>query len=142
MPSPDQLAALSLRYQVAQKVHAVTDPHDPPTIVNDRARDVVDLLLLRDLAEASGQPRLVEVRAAVEDVFAARAHEALVTGGTPRAWPTRVVAHAHWGPSFKRAADSAGVSLSLPEAVGQVNRWLERIEQASDGVELSQSGGN
>jgi Nucleotidyl transferase AbiEii toxin, Type IV TA system len=142
LPSPDRLAVLSLGYQVAQKVHAVTDPHDPPTIVNDRARDVVDLLLLRDLVEGSGQPRLVEVRAAVEDVFAARAHEALATGGLPRVWPTRLVAHAHWGPSFTRAADSGGVSLSLAESVGQVNEWLERIEQASDPAEGSQSGGN
>ena len=67
LPTPDHLTILSMRYQIAQKVHASTDPHDPPAFVNDRARDVVDLLLLRDLIDANGHPTLAEVRSAVED---------------------------------------------------------------------------
>jgi hypothetical protein len=51
LPTPDHLASLALRFQIAQKVHASTDPHDPPGYVNDRARDVVDLLLLGELAQ-------------------------------------------------------------------------------------------
>jgi hypothetical protein len=43
LPSPDHLLGIALRYQIAQKLHACTDPHDPPTTRNDRARDVVDL---------------------------------------------------------------------------------------------------
>jgi len=50
LPNPDFLLGIALRYQIAQKIHACTDPHDPPGYRNDRARDVVDLLLLRDLA--------------------------------------------------------------------------------------------
>lgn len=132
LPSPEHLISLSLRYQIAQKIHAVTDPHDPPAAVNDRARDVVDLLLLRDLVASTGQPSLVEVRAAVEDVFAARAAEADATGGSPRAWPTQVTAHSHWAPSFARAAESAGLAISLTEAVDQANAWLTHIEHASE----------
>lgn len=49
LPDPDVLAALALRYQIAQKFHACSDPHDPQTALNDRARDVVDLLLLHEL---------------------------------------------------------------------------------------------
>lgn len=49
LPTPDHLTSLSMRFQIAQKIHAVTTPHDPPEFVNDRARDVVDLLLLREL---------------------------------------------------------------------------------------------
>ena len=70
LPTPDHLVSLSMRYQIAQKVHAVTDPHDPPAFVNDRARDVVDLLLLRTLTETTAHPsstrrpsRCVNVRA-------------------------------------------------------------------------------
>lgn len=37
LPSPGTLASLSMAYQIAQKVHACTDPHDPPASVNDRA---------------------------------------------------------------------------------------------------------
>jgi hypothetical protein len=44
--SPDTLATLALRFQIAQKLHACTDPHDSPASINDRPRDVVDLLLL------------------------------------------------------------------------------------------------
>jgi len=44
LPTPDHLVTLQMRYQIAQKVHAATDPHDPPRYVNDRAHDVVDLV--------------------------------------------------------------------------------------------------
>ena len=44
LPTPDHLTSLSRRYQIAQKVHASTDPHDPPELINDRARGAVDLL--------------------------------------------------------------------------------------------------
>lgn len=130
LPTPDRLTSLSMRYQIAQKIHAATDPHDPPTFVNDRARDVVDLLLSRNLLDSAGQPALAEVRAAIEDVFAARAGEAEATEGSPRTWPTRLTAHPHWGPSFTKAAHSAGLTITLAGAVAQVNAWLERIEHA------------
>jgi hypothetical protein len=41
--------------------HAATAPHDPPTWENDRARDVVDLVLLRRLVAESGSPTLAEI---------------------------------------------------------------------------------
>lgn len=137
LPSPDHLTSLSMRYQIAQKVHASTDPHDPPASINDRARDVVDLLLLRDLADTTGQPALAEVCAAIEDVFTVRAIEAETTGGSPRTWPTRVTAHTHWKPSFDKAARSAGLSSTLNSAVAQVNAWLEQVESAGTGQRSS-----
>ncbi len=130
LPTPDHLVSLSMRYQIAQKVHAVTDPHDPPAFVNDRARDVVDLLLLRTLTETTAHPSSTEIRAAVEDIFAARAAEAVATDALPRTWPARLSAHRHWGPSFAKAADSAGLTIELADAVARVNSWLDLIEQA------------
>ncbi len=130
LPTPDYLTSLSMRYQIAQKIHASTDPHEPPAFVNDRARDVVDLLLLRDLIEMVMHPSLAEVRAAVEDVFTARAAEVQATGGSPRIWPTTLIAHPHWKPSFAKAAESAGLTITLVDAVAQVNAWLERIGDA------------
>lgn len=56
LPDPDALVGIAMRFQIAQKLHAVSDPHEPPDSINDRARDVVDLLLLRDLAAATGSP--------------------------------------------------------------------------------------
>jgi len=128
LPTPDRLVGLSMRYQIAQKVHASTDPHDPPMSINDRARDVVDLILLRDLAEDTGQPQLSQVLVAIEDIFEVRANEARATGGSPRSWPARLTAYPHWEVAFAHAAESAGFAMSLADSVEQVNAWLERIE--------------
>jgi hypothetical protein len=92
---------------------------------------VVDLLLLRTLTEMNGHPSLIEMRGAVEDIFAARAAEAKAMDGVlPRAWPARLMAHPHWGPSFSKAAESAGMPITLADAVAQVNGWLKLIENA------------
>ncbi|MGP6177766.1 nucleotidyl transferase AbiEii/AbiGii toxin family protein [Microbacterium sp. A196] len=130
LPSPDHLTSLSMAYQIAQKVHACTDPHEPPAFVNDRARDVIDLLLLRDLIEATQHPTRGEVRAAIEDVFTTRAAEAAVAGGRQRDWPARSTAHPHWESSFTSAAESAGLTIDLTDVVNQLNAWLALIEQA------------
>jgi hypothetical protein len=97
--SPDTLATLALRFQIAQKLHACTDPHDPPASINDRPRDVVDLLLLRDLVRTEGRPTLLDLWVAAEPIFAARAVDARALGRTERTWPCVVVAHEHGGPT-------------------------------------------
>lgn len=128
LPDPDALVGIAMRFQVAQKLHAVSDPHEPPDSINDRARDVVDLLLLRDLAVSTGSPTLAEIREAATAVFAARTDEAAQLGLATRAWPPTLVAHPHWADDFARAATSGGVALSLDEAVAAVNAWIKEIE--------------
>lgn len=76
LPNPEFLLGIALRYQIAQKIHACTDPHDPPAERNDRARDVVDLLLLRDLAAVDGTPSGAQLREACTALLTARATEA------------------------------------------------------------------
>lgn len=76
LPDPDALVGIALRYQVAQKLHAVSDPHEPPDYLNDRARDIVDLLLIRDLIADTRYPALADVRDASLAVFFAREAEA------------------------------------------------------------------
>lgn len=117
LPAPETLVSISLSYQIAQKIHAASDPHDPPRFENDRALDVADLLLLREPCEVSGSPSTTEIRDAVVDVFNARAKEAIETNGIPRSWPAVVTAHQHWAVSFDSADKSAEVLLSLAEAV-------------------------
>lgn len=124
LPTPDRLIGLSMAYQIAQKIHASTDPHDPPHQVNDRARDVVDLSLLRDLATRTGHPSLEEIRDAVIDTFAARAVEAEAASILPRTWPAVLTAYPHWSESYADAAESAGITLGLEEAVAELNEWL------------------
>jgi len=124
LPTPDRLIGLSMAYQIAQKIHASTDPHDPPRQVNDRARDVVDLLLLRDLATRTGHPALEAIRDAVKDIFSARAADAEAAGAPARTWPATLAAHSHWRESYVDAAESAGVALGLEDTVAELNEWL------------------
>ncbi|MEG0505488.1 MAG: nucleotidyl transferase AbiEii/AbiGii toxin family protein, partial [Raoultibacter sp.] len=56
LPTPDVMVGLAMSYQIAQKIHAASDPCDPPEYVNDRARDVVDLILLKQMVEEAGRP--------------------------------------------------------------------------------------
>ncbi|MGL5859295.1 MAG: nucleotidyl transferase AbiEii/AbiGii toxin family protein [Angustibacter sp.] len=133
LPDPDALVGIAMRFQIAQKLHAVSDPHEPPGMVNDRARDVVDLLLLRDLISATGSPSLAEVRAAAVAVFAARAAEAVTLGRSRRPWPPTVTAHGHWTEDYTRAAASGGINLPLQAAAAQVNAWIREINEPGHG---------
>ncbi|HAM45816.1 MAG TPA: hypothetical protein DCM67_12445 [Propionibacteriaceae bacterium] len=128
LPTPDHLTGLAMRYQIAQKIHAASDPHQPPTFQNDRARDVVDLLLLRDLIRETGAPNLPEVRTAILDIFEARARDAAHLGFPERTWPTRITGYPHWAASYERAANSTGIPLSIEDAVAEVNLWLDELD--------------
>lgn len=130
LPDPVRLVGLAMRYQIAQKLHASTDPHDPPQSVNDRARDVVDLLLLKSLVEDGGEPTLTVIRIAALDIFTARASEARALGSTPRAWPPQMTSHPHWADDYARAAESARVLVRLDDAITTLNAWIHRIDKA------------
>ncbi len=119
-----------MRYQIAQKLHACSDRHEPPEHVNDRARDVVDLLLLRDLTNLETHPTLGELRDACARVFEARAGDAVTLGRAVRRWPPVVVAHRHWTRDFATAAAAAGLELSLDDAVVAVNTWIRDIARS------------
>lgn len=127
LPDLDVLVGIALRHQIAQKFHAVSDPHNPPETVNDRPRDVVDLILLRDLVVNAGHPTSNEIALAANAVFEARAKDALALGLEPRYWPPKVLAHQHWTDSYAQAANEVGITLSLAEAVAQVNIWITNL---------------
>lgn len=130
LPAIDSIVGMSMSYQIAQKIHAATDPHDPPDYVNNRARDVVDLVLLKGLSESVSTPQLHEIRLACEDIFAARANEAKILGRVSRDWPPAAQAYPHWSTDFGQAASSCGLKLTLEEAVGVLNSWISTIDQA------------
>jgi hypothetical protein len=56
LETPEHLFTIALTWQIAQKLHVSSDPHDPPGYINDHVRDVPDLILLRRLADAEGTP--------------------------------------------------------------------------------------
>ena len=129
LPTPDHLVGIALEFQIAQKLHASTDPHNPPQQVNDRARDIVDLLLLRQLSEVS----LVELRSACVALFASRAEEASELGMEPRIWPPVAIAFPHWRSDYERAARDAGAESGLQTSVETVNAWISEIDSANLG---------
>jgi hypothetical protein len=76
LETPDELLGVAMDYQVAQKLHAASDP-DEPDYENQRVHDICDLLLLKD-AFYDGEPP-ASLRAACRDIFDYRAEEAIPT---------------------------------------------------------------
>jgi hypothetical protein len=117
IPDPDEITFLPIRYQIAQKLHACTEPMDGDR-VNGRARDVWDLLLINDLAVSDED--LGSIRAACHEIFESR-------GTHP--WPPVVEIPPGWVPLWNRFMDSeGGLALSLDDAVVAANAFIATIE--------------
>jgi hypothetical protein len=117
---PQDVPCLSLRYHVAQKWHGMTRAMLNAG-QNDRFRDAVDLLLLRDLVDPAELPA---VRQACEETFRMRAEHA---------WPPTIALPAHWEKPF--GAMATGLELpttTLPEAERELHAFLEAIRSAAD----------
>jgi hypothetical protein len=112
---------LSLRYQIAQKLHACSERFAEGR--NDRARDLVDLQLLGMLVGDSW----AQVRAACVEIFDARAG---------MMWPPDLAPEPHWGPLYDQAradvleADAAGLAIDVDQAVAAVRELIARIDSA------------
>ena len=123
--TPRVVAALSIEYQVAQKLHACTDSHTAQR-GNFRVHDVVDLHLLRiEYFSAGVTSRL---RHACAAVFAARVEDASAMGHEPRKWPPLVEVHEHWRKPYKRLASDLELELTFDEAITGLNQWIEEID--------------
>ncbi|MEI8404314.1 MAG: nucleotidyl transferase AbiEii/AbiGii toxin family protein [Actinomycetes bacterium] len=127
IPTPEQLFGIALRGQIAQKLHAVSDPHVPPAFINERARDLVDLLLIRQLVQNEGLLTPLDLREICVEVFESRRREAEGLKQPGRTWPPVVVAHTHWASDYRQASAQANLSLTMDEAVAQVNHWIAEI---------------
>lgn len=110
---------LSLRYQIAQKIHACTDPLDGVR-ANDRARDLVDLQLLAVLLDGG---QLGRVRQACVEIFEGRQRQEW----TPevRVWPA-------WPGLYAAASESLGsdVVLDVEQAASWLRGFIEVIDAA------------
>lgn len=121
----EEVAALALEFQVAQKFHACTDPPQDGR-PNNRVHDIVDLLLVKQAFFPDGCD-LSRVRAAAEAVFAARRDELTAAGLPARNWPPVVVAYGHWPAPYTALADRAGLVGNLDVAVAELNTWVSAI---------------
>jgi hypothetical protein len=112
---------LSLRYQIAQKIHACTDPLDGIRD-NDRARDLVDLQLLVLLLDVDALP---SIRTACLEVF----------GGRQRhTWPPAVRTWPAWPSLYGAAITNLGgdVLTDVDEAAEWLREFLRAIEASAD----------
>jgi Nucleotidyl transferase AbiEii toxin, Type IV TA system len=115
--APESIPCLSLPFHVAQKIHALTEPHTEER-PNHRFRDLVDLLLLREwITDFSA------VKAACQAVFSQRdAHP----------WPPFIEVHDHWVVPFGRMAEEVGLyTKDIFQAVLQVRCFLDQIDSAA-----------
>ena len=117
LATPSALPCLSLRYHIAQKIHAMTQPSAEDAASNERFRDLADVLLLRELGED-----LAPVRAACVEVFALR--------GT-HGWPPVLDPPAFWEGLYAQLAEDLELrERSLEDAVREARAFIQAIDAA------------
>jgi Nucleotidyl transferase AbiEii toxin, Type IV TA system len=111
------IPCMSIPLQMAQKLHACTDPYEGEGRENDRTRDLVDLWLLEALLPADS---LVDVRVAAVETFARRAkHD----------WPPVPTITETWRTDYpKLAAEVVGAPRTVEDAAKYVTDLIRRIE--------------
>ena len=127
--TPPKTAGISIDYQVAQKLHACTESHTTER-PNNRVRDVIDLLLLKN-AFYSDQRTNAPLSDACKDLFTARQNEAARSGNpdSGRPWPVFVTSHPNWIRNYSAYAEEVGISLTLDNAVQTINEWIQQIDR-------------
>jgi len=113
--SPDPLPCLSIRYHIAQKIHAMTAPPFEPGTPNERFRDLVDILLMKALAGDLG-----EIKDACEHVFSIRGiHE----------WPPAFEPPEFWKEPFAVLAEELNLPVrNLADAVREVQAFITEVD--------------
>lgn len=118
LDGPGTLPCLSLPYHVAQKIHAMTLPEQEGR-PNDRFRDLVDLLLLREW-----MTDLDAVRRACQEVFDTRA---------THPWPPVFTPPEHWVEPFERMAREVQIAEGdVFEAASEVRNFLSTMEPTAE----------
>ena len=118
LPSADPIPCLSLAYQVAEKLHACTDPLDGER-VNDRVSDLMDLILIEDL---SPDLDLSATKTACVTVFTER---------SSHPWPPVVSFSPKLDQPWNALVADTGFSInSLTDAAKRVNSLIAAIDHA------------
>jgi hypothetical protein len=121
LAGPDRISCLGIRYQIAQKIHACTEPPHEGKDENPRFHDTMDLILLRDLVEDDGWRA---VRNACIDTFQTRAKHS---------WPPELIVYPSWPEAFAALAEGQDFPiLAVEDAAAQVREMIIRIDAATD----------
>jgi len=110
---PRMVRCLSLRYQIAQKLHAVTQRFEEGE--NERFRDLIDLIICRDLVT-----NLDEVREACIDTFDAR---------NLHAWPPTLQVPDSWAGPYTALAEEMDFPVTdVGDAADQAREFISKID--------------
>ena len=116
LESPERIAVMTVRYQIAQKLHAVTE--QPSDHENARYWDLIDLLLLRDLVED-----LAPVREACIEVFDNR---------ETHSWPPELLVPRSWEEPYRIEAEKLKFTpADVHEAAAEVRAFIAAIHAAA-----------
>lgn len=118
LTGPEKVRCLSIRYQIAQKLHACTEFFTSGR-ENDRFRDLVDLLLLRVL-----DGDLVSIRHACIEIFDIRGKHT---------WPPALITPDSWAEPYAQLADELNFPITdVNEAAAVVTEFITEIDEAVD----------
>jgi hypothetical protein len=118
---PDQVPVLALRGQIAQKIHAVTEPPLKEGGENARYWDLIDLMILDALAEDAAVP-LTSIRQSCVTIFKNRdQHD----------WPPELVIYPSWTGDYEKMASALGRDVTdVAQAAREVRAFIARIDAA------------
>ena len=116
-PVPTKYPRVAVRWQLAQKLHACTEPVvDGRT--NDRFRDLIDILLLWDLITPDARPAVTD---ACRQVF---------DGRQAHPWPPRLEPPDHWRHGYSAVAAEIAFPLAeVADAVAAVDAIITQLAQ-------------
>jgi len=110
---PRMVRCLSLRYQIAQKLHAVTQRFEEGE--NERFRDLIDLIICRELVANLG-----EVREACIDTFEAR---------NLHSWPPTLQVPDSWAEPYAALAEEMDFPIAdVGAAAAQAREFISKID--------------
>ncbi len=115
VPIPQPIFCVAMAAQIAQKIHAGTNPTIVADPVQDRARDIVDIVLL----DALGQLDADSVRTAAEAIFTQRSEHN---------WPP-IIPHYpdSWLATMGTLASDLKLARDGPEVVSRFSRIMARL---------------
>ncbi len=108
-PAPNPIPLMRLEYQIAQKLHGVSEPG------SRRAHDLIDLQLIVSRSEIDYR----RVREICRRLFAYRRKQT---------WPPMIVKGADWESVYDEENDKQTVLPSVDEAVAWANELIKKIE--------------
>ena len=110
-PVPDAVPLMKCEYQIAQKLHGLTEPN------SRRAHDLVDL-------------QLIVAHSPVDFTTAAQLCRRLFSFRNMQSWPPTVVKGDDWEMLYNDANFKHGVSRTIDEAVVWANELITTIAKA------------